>query len=228
MVRAASALVLAALANSVSMSAEQTDTPVYLVTYLEVLPTAAATTAALTRGFAAASRKESGNIEFRVFEEASRPSQFVMLETWRDPSAAQTHQSAAGTVEFRERLRPYMISGLSARPHSSFYVAGASSPSDHGQPIVVVTHLDVFPAGKDQAAEWVKTEAEAARKDRGNLRYDVVRLDDHLNHFTLIEFWRDRASFDASATSAHTREFRGKITPLEGAPYDERLYTLVP
>src|SRR5205823_13578213 len=97
-----------------------------------------------------------------------------------------------------------------------------------GQPpadaLYVLTHVDVFPVHKDAAIELVKVQAEAARKDDGNLRYDVVQWDGHPNHFTLVEVWRDRKAFDASVTTPHNKEFRDKLTPLEGALYDERLY----
>ncbi len=81
-----------------------------------------------------------------------------------------------------------------------------------------------FPAGKDQAAALVTALAEAGRKMAGNLRFDVLQVVGHANHFTLVEGWRDRKAFDASLMAAPTREFRQKITPLEGALYDERLY----
>jgi len=47
------------------------------------------------------------------------------------------------------------------------------------------------------------------------------------NHFTLVEAWRDRKAFDASVIAVHTKDFRQKLTPLEGALYDERLYQAV-
>jgi quinol monooxygenase YgiN len=42
----------------------------------------------------------------------------------------------------------------------------------------------------------------------------------------LVEVWRDRKAFDASVTTPHNKEFRDKLTPLEGALYEERLYQL--
>ena len=80
---------------------------------------------------------------------------------------------------------------------------------------------------KDAAIELVKEQADAARKDDGNLRYDVVQWDGHPNHFTLLEVWRDRKAFDSAVTTPHNKVFRDKLTPLEGALYDERLYQIV-
>jgi quinol monooxygenase YgiN len=62
----------------------------------------------------------------------------------------------------------------------------------------------------------------------GNLRFDVLlRVPGAGNHFTIVEGWRDRRAFDASLTAASTRDFRQKLTPLEGALYDQRLYHTV-
>jgi quinol monooxygenase YgiN len=89
----------------------------------------------------------------------------------------------------------------------------------------VLTFVDVFPPGKDQAAALLRQLAEANRKLAGNLLFDVLlRVPGVGNHFTLLEGWRDRHAFDASLMAASTRDFRQKLTPLEGALYDERLY----
>ena len=133
--------------------------------------------------------------------------------------------SAAATA-FRDKLQPLMIGGFGVRPHGGLSVA-ASKPQIPSEAIYVVTHVDVFPVHKDAAIELVKTQADTARKDDGNLRFDVLQWDGHPNHFTLVEVWRDRKAFDASATAAHAKDFRQKLTPLEGALYDERLYQTV-
>ena len=197
--------------------------PVYTVVYFEVAPTEAAQTTAAARQYAAASGKEDGNLAFEMFQELARPSRFAVVEVWRDKKAAEAHGKAAAATALVQKLQPAMIDGFGVRQHSGFSLAAPKGqiPSDA---IYVVTHVDVFPAGKDQAAELVKAQAEAARKDNGNLRYDVLQWDGHPNHFTLVEAWRDRKTFDASAAAAHTKEFRQKLTPLEGALYDERLY----
>ncbi len=200
--------------------------PVYIVTYLDVAPAEAQQAAGIAREFAEASRKEDGNAGFEVFEEIGRPSRFAVLEAWHDKKAADAHSAGAAAAAFRGRLQPLMISGFGVRPHGGLSVAAPKGqvPADA---VYALTHVDVFPAHKDQAIELVKAQADAARKDDGNLRYDVVQWDGHPNHFTLVEVWRDRKAFDASVTAPHNKEFRAKLTPLEGALYDERLYQLV-
>lgn len=206
------------------LSAEETVTgPVYIVTYFDVAPAAAAQSAGIARQYAEASRKEDGNTGFEVFEEIGRPSRFAILEVWRDKKAAEAHNAAPSATTFRDKLRPLMISGFGARPHSGLAVTPPKGqfPSDA---VFVLTHVDVFPAHKDQAVEYVKAQANAARNADGNLQYDVLQWDGHPNHFTLVEVWRDRKAFDANAAAPYNKEFREKVTPLEGALYDERLY----
>jgi quinol monooxygenase YgiN len=200
--------------------------PVYTVVYFEVAPPAATQSAAIAREYAETSRKEDGNSAFEMFQEIARPSRFAVVEVWRDRKAAEAHSKSAAVTTLMQKLQPSLIGGVGVRVHDGLSVVPPTAPVP-SEAVYVITHVDVFPAGKDQAVELVKAQAEAARKDDGNLRYDVVQWDGHLNHFTLVEAWRDRKAFDASAAAPHTKEFRQKLTPLEGALYDERLYQVV-
>jgi quinol monooxygenase YgiN len=194
---------------------------VYAVSYFEAAVTDVAKAAVLTKQFARASRNEAGNIEFEAFEEIGRPSRFAIFEGWRDKAASAAHSAA--TTAFRAKIDTLLVGPFEVRDFTGFSVAGSKQHAGKGA-IYVVTHVDVFPAGKDQAATLVTALAEAGRKMPGNLWFEVLQVVGHANHFTLVEGWQDRASFDASLMTAATRDFRQKITPLEGALYDERLY----
>ncbi len=215
------------LATVQPLHAEETGNgPVYVVTYFDVAPPAAPQTAALARQFVEASRKEAGNMGFEAIEEIGRPNRLAILETWRDKQAYDAHGAAATTTAFRDKLQPLLIGGTGIRVFGALSVAAPTArPSP--QTLYVLTHVDVFPAGKDQAVELVKALAQAGRKDNGNLWFDVLQQDGRSNHFTLFEGWRDRKAFEASIMAAHTKEFRQKLNPLEGALYDERLYQAV-
>jgi quinol monooxygenase YgiN len=198
---------------------------VYIVIYFDVAPTATAQSLAVSRQHAEAARKQDGNAEFEIFEEIGRP-RFATLEAWRDKKADDAYSKGVIATAFRDKLQPLTIGGFGVRPHSGLAVATATTRLPPGA-ICVLTHVDVFPTFKDQAVELVKAQAEAARNDPGNLRYDVLQWDGHPNHFTLVEVWRDRETFDASVVAPHNKEFRQKLTPLEGALYDQRLYQAV-
>jgi quinol monooxygenase YgiN len=81
-----------------------------------------------------------------------------------------------------------------------------------------------FPPAKTKPRCWSRRLPKPNRKLPGNLQFDVLQIVGHPNHFTLVQGWRDREAFDDSLMAASTRDFRGKLTPLEGALYDERLY----
>jgi quinol monooxygenase YgiN len=196
--------------------------PVYTVTYIEVAASAAAQAAALARQFAAAGREAPGNVSFEAFAEIGRASRLAMLETWQDQrtAAARAKMPADG---FRDPLQAILASPFAVRAFDGLSVAGATARGGR-QAVWVLTHVDVFPAGKDQAVELVGALAKAGRMDDGNLRFDVLQQSGRPNHFTVVEGWRDGKAFAASVMAAHRREFRQRLTPLEGALYDERLY----
>lgn len=60
--------------------------------------------------------------------------------------------------------------------------------------------------------------------DDGTIGYEVLPEADHPNHFTVIEEWTTSKSRDAHLMAAHTRAFRERLLPKEGALYDARLY----
>jgi quinol monooxygenase YgiN len=213
-----------ALATVHSAAAQQAGAATaYTVTYFEAAAPEIAHAVALTQQIVMAGRKEPGNAGFEAFQEIGRPSRFALFEAWRDKAAADAHAKAAGVTAFHDKLQPLLVGPFEVRVFNGFSIAGQSAPGGT-QAVYVVTHVDVFPAGKDQAAALVTALAEAGRKMPGNLRFDVLQVDGHANHFTLIQGWRDRKAFDTSLMAAATRDFRQKLTPLEGALYDERLY----
>jgi quinol monooxygenase YgiN len=202
------------------------NTSVYVVTYFEVAPPAAAQSATLAQYYADVSRKEAGSAAYEVLAEIGRRNRLAIVEAWRDEHAYETHDVAASTTAFREKLQPLLISGAGGRVLSGFSVAAPIGRPGR-QAVYVLTHVDVPPPQKDQAIELLKALSAAARKDNGNLWFDVLQQNDRPNHFTLFEGWHNRRTFDASIMAAHTKEFRQKLNPLEGALYDERLYQAV-
>jgi quinol monooxygenase YgiN len=215
-------VILAVAAHRPTCAENVAGAAVYEVSYFEAAAADIAATARLARGFAESGRKEPDNAGFGAFQEIGRPSRFAIFSAWHDNSAADVHRAAATTAAFRDQLKPMLVGPFETRSFGGLSVA-PSRPGDAGA-VYVLTHVDVFPSGKEDAAALVTALAEAARKMPGNLLFDVVQVDGHPNHFTLLAGWRDRAAFDASLTAAPTRDFRRRLTPLEGALYDERLY----
>jgi quinol monooxygenase YgiN len=221
---AGSSLSQAQQAASPPAPAQSSATPgIYAVTYFEVAAAASRKTTGLLRQFAAASRKEDGNAELTVLHELGRPGRYAILEAWRDKAAADAH--AAAMKALGDRLQPLFASPFETRRFVPLAVGPAAADLSGGA--WVLTHVDVFPAGKDEVGGLVKALAEDSRKDAGAQRFDAVVWDGHPNHFHLIEVWADHKARGAHVLADHTRTFRGKVTPFEGAFYDERLYEAV-
>jgi quinol monooxygenase YgiN len=196
--------------------------PYYIVTYFNVEPKATRKASALLRQFAAATRKEDGNTELTVLHELNRPGHFAIVEAWKDKTAADAH--AAAMKALGGKLQPIITAPFSARPFLEVDVGKPAADAGLTSAIWVLTHIDVFPSGKDEVAGMVKQLVADSRKDAGNQRFDALVWDGHANHFHLIEAWADRKSLDAHAAADHTRAFRAKLVQFEGGLYDERLY----
>jgi quinol monooxygenase YgiN len=196
--------------------------PAFCVTYFEVAPAASRKTAGLLRQFAGATRKEDGNVEFLALHESGRPGRFAIVEAWRDKAALDAHGAAMKALG--DKLQTDFASPFDARQFWTLSVAAPAAGADMKGTVFVLTHVDVFPAGKDQAAALIKEQVDGSRKDGGAVRFDAVIQDARPNHFHLIEAWANRGVREAHALADHTRQFRAKLVPLEGALYDERLY----
>jgi quinol monooxygenase YgiN len=199
--------------------------PAYCITYFDVAPAASRKTAGLLRQFAVTTRKEDGNIEFLVLREIGRSGRYALVEGWRDKAALDTHGAAMKALA--DKLQASFASPFDSRQFAPLAVAGPAASAEMPGTVYVLTHVDVFPSGKDQVAALVKDLVDGSRKDAGSQRFDALVWDGHPNHFHLIEAWASRATREAHAIDEHTRSFRAKLLPFEGALYDERLFEVV-
>ena len=93
------------------------DGPRYIVTYLEVMPTARADAITLVRQFRDATRKEAGNLRAETLQRIGQLNQFVLLEAWNDQAAAEAHFKATATVQFRDKIKAIQNAPIDERVH---------------------------------------------------------------------------------------------------------------
>ena len=107
--------------------------------------------------------------------------------------------------------------------------AQAPTPAPTPAPIVgniyAVTYVEVMPTSKADAATVLRRYREAAQKEGGNLRCEVVQRIDQPHQFATLEIWKDQEAFEAHGRSAATTEMREKIAAIRNAPTDERVHT---
>lgn len=214
------------LATAPGARAQAGPEAIYGVTSLDVAGDAAGQGVALLKQYREGLRKEAGNLGVDLLQEAGSPNRFVIYETWKDQSAYDGGEKAAPIAELLDKLKPI----ADGPPDRRYYHVVSVGPvrATTGDTVYMQVHLDVFPPGLTPALAAVKEVAEAARKDPGNLRYDVVQtVKTNLSHMTLYSAWANRKAFDDYEASGYGRRFRNTIGPLLGSPYDDRLYVMV-
>src|ERR1041384_1136518 len=203
---ALTAMGLGAAASNAQTPPPAIDGPVYVATYVEVLPNAVKDATALLKQYRDATRKDAGNQRAEVVHEANRPTRFVVLTIWGDQKAFDAHGKATHTGQFRDKLKAVHAAPYDERVGNGMAVAAKDSLKNGS--VVVVTHVDVPPPSKDKVVPMLPQLAEARRP----------------NPFTGVEAWADQKAYDGHVLAAHTRQFRDKLGPMSGALYDERLF----
>jgi quinol monooxygenase YgiN len=202
------------------------DGPRYVVTYIEVAPSATVAAIRLVREFRDKTREETGNLRSEALQRFGRMNQFVVLTVWKDQAAVDSHAKAAATTRFVADIKKVQIAPIDERTHFPLSVGPVENKA--GGSLAVVTHVDVIPPQRENGTGIVKQLAERSRQKDGNLRFDAVTQTNRQNHFTVIELWRDRKAVAAHIAAGHTRAFREKLAPATGALHDERRYRLLP
>jgi len=95
-------------------------------------------------------------------------------------------------------------------------------------PVYVVTHIDLMPNGVPTGIPAMKQfVAESLKMEKDCVRFELLQQDGRPNHLTLVGIWKDKKAFDAHDSAPYTKEFREKMQPLIGSPWDERLHQLI-
>ncbi len=93
--------------------------------------------------------------------------------------------------------------------------------------VYVVTHIDLLPAGVTPGIAALKQLAAETAKEKDCVRFEVMQQDGRPNHFTVVGVWKDRKAFETHDAAPYTKEFREKLQPFVGSPWDERLHKIV-
>jgi quinol monooxygenase YgiN len=204
-------------------AAAQTNTGVYVATYIDVQSSSLDKGTSLVRQYRDDSRMEKGNSNVTAIQEIGRMNRFVVIEVWSDQSSFDAHEKAETTTRFRGALKAIHNSPYDQRVHRAFAI-DSRPVSNEREIISVVTHVDVPPQRTNETEGLLRSLAEQSRQDEGNVRYEVFQQAMSRNHFTVVAMWKDAKAFDSHEKKPHTRQFREAVGPMLGAPYDERLY----
>lgn len=202
--------------------AQAQNNALYTVTYIEVGTLLAKVGATTLNAYRDAARKDATSLD--IYQRIDRPNQFVVLGAWASQAAFDDHTKGDASKKLNEKLTTLLAAPTDTRQHNALSVAPAKTGKDA---IFVVTHVDVIPPEKDIGANALEQLADVSREHAGNLLFDVWRQTNRPNHFTVVESWANRGSFDVHEMQKETREFRSKLGTMAGALYDERLYKVM-
>ena len=214
---AAAALLLARQAGA------QDDSAAFVVTYIEVSPSAVEQAVELISAEVEAGRGDSGNLLLEALQRIGQSNHFVLLETWTSLQAQQSHRDSDRKTAFREALAPLLYSPYDERLHMEL-VASTQYSEPTADAVYAVTHVDVTPTNVEPALEHLQSMAAASLAEAGNERFEVLVQSNRMNHFTVVERWENAEAQLAHIDASHSRSFRESVYPLSGALYDERLY----
>ena len=202
--------------------AQDANQPVYIVTYVEVVPSSVADARKFILNYANEAKKASGAVAVEALQRISDPNHFALIEQWQSQAAKQAFAATPSVTTFRAALNPLQSAAYDERIHAALSVGSAKPIS--GDAIVILTHVDVVPTQVEPGTAKVKGFTEEGRNAPGNLRFDDVVQANRKNHFTLIESWEKPADKNAWISTKTARAFREELQPMSGALYDERVY----
>lgn len=233
------------------------DSPMWIVTYIEVAYDSVDIAKRLLRGHVEASKTEDGNLYFEAVQRIGRQNHFVLLEAWADPEARAEHAAAEHTIALRHDLQRFLYSPYDERVHVGLETVDPGAiPAGNSETVFAITHLDYSPPEQFAPCnrrpdpqgpcgnDLITGIAIDSRAHQGNLRFDVLTQSNRLNHMTVVEMWEDLHALESHQLHPDKKNFRDAIVGIEegsgvhpdpqftmtrliGALWDERLYRLV-
>ena len=196
--------------------------PVYIVTYTEVAPSAASEARKLLLAYASEARKAPGAVQIDALQRISDSHQFALIEQWQSLNAKQAFAATDPATRFRAALAPLQSAAFDERIHTALSV-GPSVPAS-GDPVVILTHVDLVPTQVEPGTAKVKGFVEEGRTAKGNRRFDDLVQISRKNHFTVVKSWDSLADKNAWISAKTATAFRQELQPMSGALYDERAF----
>jgi quinol monooxygenase YgiN len=193
-----------------------------VISYIEVMPGSEKKAITILKDLKVASLKDAGAKSFSLFQRATTPNHFLVIEEWSDNAARETHLTQAHVTAARAKLAEIETAPYDERPHRPL----ATGPVKRAAPgaLTCVTHVDFVPVYREEGETMLKMLADSSRVEPGAARFDVLTQGSRPNHMTLVETWNSEDAWRQHLGVAHTKNFRLSLLPRSGSVYDERKY----
>lgn len=93
--------------------------------------------------------------------------------------------------------------------------------------LIVHVHVHVTPESVEEFCRATVENARASIQEPGIARFDVVRQQDDLTRFVLIEIYRDAEAAAAHKQTAHYAKWRDTVAPMMAEPRSSVKYSFV-
>ena len=215
----------ALMANSSAGFAESVAPNVGLlrqVVYMEVKPSADAKAKAFAKSQLKILRDSQPDNIFLLLQELGRPNQYVVL--------AGNKSTATGSSSSKFSAEEFYMQSFQILPNfvlDSTPLPGSTKLDIPLNSFVMVAHLDADPSQRDKTLPQLQSLLKVLPGLSGNNGVQVLTWNLRSNHWTLIEAWSSRKTFNASIENPTVRQIRAAIASHAAAPSDLRLYTRI-
>lgn len=110
-------LVLLLAAFSPWLHAAQPESPLVVVTHIDVVPQFTDQAVLLLKQYHHESLSDPGAQRIDVLQQVGRPNHFTVVEQWDSQSDYDIHVGASHTIQFRQHLGPMLGAPFDERPH---------------------------------------------------------------------------------------------------------------
>jgi quinol monooxygenase YgiN len=104
----------------------------------------------------------------------------------------------------------------------------AAPPAQPPGPVQVITFVDITPNNRVAGTDLCKQYVADTRRDMGITSVEVLAQTNRPNHLVIYQVWQNMAAFERHEAAQHTKDFRAKLLPMLGSPFDQRLHYMVP
>jgi quinol monooxygenase YgiN len=106
-------------------------------------------------------------------------------------------------------------------------MAGNVLAQNANDKLVVVTHVDLTPNYEADGTKLLQQFSADSHHDTGVVRFELLQDAGRPNHFTIVSVWQNMKAFEGHEEASHTKQFREKLQPMLGSPFDERLHHIL-
>lgn len=160
----------------------------------KVAPENVANIVNLSKELVAASRNDSGNIDYDIYQSQTDPTQLMIFETWKDQASLDVHSAAAHFTRIVPQLANAAVGEMAIQSFTQ---------ASEGSQIRINCLFKVAADNVTKILGLSKELVEASRKDGGNIDYDIYQSQTDPTKMMIFETWSDQASLDVHSAAEH-------------------------